>query len=134
MAFTGIFLLNVVPSSAQAQPPNGPLLMHNITVQNLSLVPLEPGLAEDGHGQRVAASRPIALDIRAEQWPVRALDPVLFIDSLQFKVYTHPAPGVLRFQLADRALVQGGANAWIQYGDDTRSRVELTALLEEAQR
>ena len=81
--------------------------------------------AEDGRGARVAATEAVAVDLDARRFPPRALDPVLEVGALRFVHYQHPEPGVLRFVLADRALLDGGTEIAIQYGDDVRGRIVL---------
>ena len=57
--------------------------------------------AEDGRGARIPADQPIALEIRAEGWRGRALDPVLHVDERHFHHYSHPGPGLIRYELAN---------------------------------
>lgn len=83
--------------------------------------------AEDGLGATVAASAAVAVDLDAHRFPPRALDPVLEVGRLRFRHYTHPAPGVLRFIVADGAVLERGDELAVQYGDDVRSRVVLEA-------
>lgn len=84
--------------------------------------------AEDGLGATIAASDAVAIDLDARRFPPRALDPVLEVGrDLRFRHYTHPAPGVLRFVVADGAVLERGEELAVQYGDDARSRVVLEA-------
>lgn len=101
------------------------------TILGFELNDVDVAEAEDGQGQIVAARNPLAVDIRAESWPGRALDPVLSIgQSLQLRHYRHPGPGLLRFVIADADLLPQGAVVTLQYGDDVSSRVEITPSLQ----
>ena len=82
--------------------------------------------AEDGYGNIVTATNPIAVDIVATRWIGRALDPVLEVDGRQFRKYVHPGPGLIRFVLADAAWLDEAQSFAIQYGDDLKSRVPLS--------
>jgi hypothetical protein len=87
--------------------------------------------AEDGRGARVVAPpAPRALDVHAEGWHGRALDPVLHVGELRFHHYTFPAKGVLRFVVDDVARLRDGEQASLRWGDDERSAVVLTRSLE----
>jgi hypothetical protein len=87
--------------------------------------------AEDGRGTRVVAPpAPRALDVYAEGWPGRALDPVLHVGELRFHHYTFPAKGVMRFVVDDVARLRDGDEAALQWGDDAKTRVVLTRSLE----
>ncbi len=92
--------------------------------------PVEIAEGEDGRGNVVAAAQPIAVDLDARRFPPRALDPVLHVGELRFTRYSHPRPGVLRFVVADRALLPQGAEVAVQYGDDASSRVVVSGALE----
>lgn len=72
----------------------------------------------------------IAIDLAADHWPVRAVDPVLHIGSIELRDYTFPRVNVLRFVAASEDVLAPGAVAFVQYGDDARSRVTLDASLE----
>ncbi|MEM6990661.1 MAG: hypothetical protein AAF721_09195 [Myxococcota bacterium] len=80
---------------------------------------------EDGRGATVPATRPQALDVRGPSIPVRALDPVLHIGPLHFHHYTFPAKGVLRYVVADGKALPPGAEVYLQWGDDERSRIVI---------
>lgn len=95
----------------------------------LVLTPIAASSGEDGHGGKVAAVDPLALQVQGKL-PVRALDPVLHVGALHFHHYSHPAKGVLRFVVADRALLPRGAAAYLQWGSDTASRVPVARALE----
>ena len=101
------------PASAAARRPE---------VRAVRVTPVAAAVVEDGTGARVPAPRPVAVDLVADGWPGRALDPVLEIDGRRFHDYGFPAPGVIRFVVADEALVPPGAELAVQYGDDIGSR------------
>ena len=87
--------------------------------------------AEDGHGHTVTApADPHALDLHADGWPGRALDPVLHVGDLRFHRYSFPAREVMRFVVDDVGRLPVGAEAWLQWGDDEASRIVLTRSLE----
>ena len=87
--------------------------------------------AEDGRGGRVTApAAPRALDLHAESWPGRALDPVLRVGELRFHHYTFPAKGVMRFVVDDVARLRNGDEVSLQWGDDASTRVVVTGSLE----
>ena len=89
-------------------------------------VPVEVDEAEDGWGQQIPAPAPVAIEVQAERWGGRALDPVLHLGERRFTHYTHPGPGRIQFVLADEQWLDDGAPLAIQYGDDLRTRVELS--------
>lgn len=84
---------------------------------------------ENGRGEVVPAASPIAFDLDAGPWPVRAMDPVLLIGELRFRHYTYPSPGLLRFIAADRATLPEGAEVAMQWGDDASSRRVVASAL-----
>ncbi len=93
---------------------------------------LEPGLGEDGQGHSVQAPAPVAIDLDARTFPPRALDPVLTIGQLRFTHYTHPRPGVLRFVIADAALLAGGEEIRVHHAADG-SDSQLVVTIGEAE-
>jgi hypothetical protein len=95
-------------------------------VLRVARVAVEVEEAEDGYGNIVTATNPIAVDIVATRWIGRALDPVLEVDGRQFRKYVHPGPGLIRFVLADAAWLDEAQSFAIQYGDDLKSRVPLS--------
>ncbi len=104
------------------------------TVIGLEISFSDASEGEDGFGQVIPATRAVALDVRADSWPGRALDPVLMVgQELRFSHYTHPAPGVLRFIAADVASLPPGASVHVQWGDVESSRLEVTDTLEAPQ-
>lgn len=118
------------PAAAPAPATaSAPAAVRRVAPTGIALVPLAPRLAEDGAGGRVAAERPVAIDVTAESWPGRARDPVLEVGPLRFREYEFPAPGVIRFVAADRGLLPAGAEVAVQWGDDAASRVVVTRSL-----
>ena len=112
-----------VPSGAWAE---GPPALRKVVVLDVQTVPLPGQVAEDGQGNRRQATAPIAVDITAERWPGRALDPVLHVGKNSFFEYRFPAPGVMRFLVADATLLDvPNQIIYLQYGDDVGSRVEI---------
>jgi hypothetical protein len=85
---------------------------------------------EDGRGGIIAATDPVALDVTAERFGARALDPVLHVGVVEFVHYSFPSKNMMRFVAADAAILVPGVEVWLQWGDDTRSRVVLTRSLE----
>lgn len=85
-------------------------------VRAVEIGPVDAARAEDGRGATVAAVDPAAIDVLADAWPGRAEDPVLEVGDLRFRHYSHPAPGVLRFVVADRSAIPEGAPMAIRWG------------------
>ncbi len=82
--------------------------------------------AEDGAGRLTSAVAAVAIDVTAsDPWPARALDPVLHVGPLHFHRYRYVDPRTLRFVVADRAALPVGADPYVQYGPDERSRVVM---------
>jgi len=95
-------------------------------VVGLSITPIDVGVAEDGRGAMVPTSGPVALDIRRpDGWPGRALDPELTVGELVFRQYVHVDAEILRFAAAERASLDMDAYAFVQWGDDESSRIEV---------
>jgi hypothetical protein len=117
-------------AAAEPAPAAAPEIPRRAVVTGVSVVRIEAERGEDGKGATVEAAAPVAIDISAEAWPVRALDPVLHVGDLVFRHYTFPRVNVLRFVVADSALLPDGAAAWVQYGDDLSSRTEVADRLE----
>jgi hypothetical protein len=82
---------------------------------------------EDGRGAIISASDPVALDVTAERFDGRALDPVLHVGVVRFVHYAFPSRGVMRFVAADAALLVPGSEVSLHWGDH---RVVLTRSLE----
>ena len=72
----------------------------------------------------------VAIDLHAESWPGRALDPVLTVGQLTLTEYEHPSKQVLRFVVSDPSQLVAGSQVVLQYGDDASSRVVVTQALE----
>lgn len=85
---------------------------------------------EDGRGALITATDPVALDVTAERFGARALDPVLVVGGVQFVHYTFPSKGVMRYVAADAAMLVPGTEVSLQWGDDARTKVVLTRSLE----
>ncbi len=92
----------------------------------LTIRAVDAPLAEDGRGGLVTARAPVALELRREDgWPGRALNPVLYVGELRFEHYEHVDPLVLRYVAADGAALPRDADAFVQWGDDAASRVDV---------
>ena len=118
---------------SQPQAPattNAPSEPRQPAVFGLALKRVEVERAEDGGGNTIVAKDPIALDVRADQWQGRALDPVLYVGQLHLHSYSFVNKETMRFVLADASLLVAGSEVAVQYGDDTSSRVIVTASLE----
>jgi hypothetical protein len=111
------------------KPPSQPI-DRATSVTGFAIETIEVDRAEDGRGSIVKATDPRALDVRADAWPGRALDPVLHVGQLSFRDYSHPSKQIIRFVVADVALLEAGAEVAIQYGDDASSRAVITTSLE----
>jgi hypothetical protein len=110
--------------------PGAPAMRKAAVVTGVTVTRVEVAKAEDGHGLLVDAVDPVAIEIAAEAWPVRALDPVLQIGDLEFRKYTFPRVNVLRYVAADAGALPTDAQVTVQYGDDTDSRVVVAEGLE----
>ena len=97
----------VAPAS---QPPRAR------TAPRYTLSPVHVDEAEDGSGALVPAADPVAVDFDAHDFPPGGFDPVLRVGTLRFTRYSHPRIGVLRFVLAERALLRGQVS--VQVGDE----------------
>lgn len=117
----GVFAMAMGDPSEPKAPP-----------YTITIAPSSVTKAEDGHGATVPAVDPRTLDVIGSPVPVRALDPVLHIGDLHFHYYTFPAKGVLRFVVADAAQLPEGAEVYLQWGEDTRSRIVITRRLKVA--
>jgi len=123
-----------VAASPAPETPGGqdtmPPMLKKASVLSLAVVEIEADRGEDGEGNTVEAANPVAIEITAEAWPVRALDPVLHVGDLTFSHYTFPRLNVLRYVVADREILPAGAEAFVQYGADPDSRVTVAESLE----
>jgi len=110
------------PSPASPEPATAPAA--------LALSRLDgPTDAEDGAGGVARSTRAVAIDLDALRVPPRALDPVLVVGSRRFVHYHHPRVGTLRFVAAGPELLEEGAAAYVQFGDDEADRIPLTDAL-----
>jgi|GEM_PF-3377650 len=89
----------------------------------------EPTDAEDGEGGTTRSDRAVAIDLDALRVPPRALDPVLVVGRRRFVHYHHPRVGTLRFVAAGPELLEEGAEASVQFGDDETDRIVLSDAL-----
>ena len=92
-------------------------------VRRVEVHPIDAVEGEDGRGHVVPAVRPVAIDLHADAWGGRGLDPVLVVGELEFRHYDHPSPGLLRFVAADADALPAGRPVWLRYGDRERFRV-----------
>lgn len=119
----------VAPAEPVAPVEPRPPALRRASTHGLRLAPVSASQGEDGRGNVVPATRAFALDAVADAWPVRALDPVLYVGELHFHQYTFTSPGVLRFIVADVGALPSGAQVFVQYGSDDGSRVVLERSL-----
>ncbi|MBI5500834.1 MAG: hypothetical protein HY907_11375 [Deltaproteobacteria bacterium] len=103
-----------------------------VTILGLDVHPIDATGGEDGRGNRVPAVRPVALDVRAEAWGGRALDPVLEVGDLRFHHYSHPEIGVLRYVAADLEALPAGAPVSVRWRGDGRDRIPVVQALQVA--
>lgn len=108
----------------------GPWAAANAEKYELRAHKITTTVGEDGRGTVVVAVTPVAFDVRAQSWPGRALDPVLHVGDLHFRHYSFPEKGVIRFVASDAADLAEGAEVWLRFGDDQRTRVVLDSSLE----
>ena len=128
--------LPATPISDPTHPTSAPTINREVNlgveispapdVLRVDRVDVEIEEAEDGLGDMVTAPNPVAVDIVATRWIGRALDPVLEVDDRRFRQYVHPAPGLIRFVLADAEWLDDAQVIAIQYGDDLQSRIPLS--------
>ena len=91
-------------------------------VKRVEVHAIEAAQGEDGRGNVVPARRPVAIDLHADAWGGRGLDPVLLVGDLEFRHYQYPEPGVLRFVAADAGVLPLGQPVWLRWGDRERYR------------
>ena len=114
----GVVALAAVPSVVRAG-----------TGASLSVEPIDVAEGEDGHGRIGKADAPHALVLKSDAgWPARAIDPVLHIGDLRFYDYEHVSRTTLRFVVDDVRRLGVGDAVFVQYGEETHSRIRLTAL------
>jgi len=118
------------PVSQPEDESAAPATRKAAVVTGVTVTRVEVAQAEDGRGQLVDAVDPVAIEIAAEAWPVRALDPVLRVGDLEFRKYTFPRVNVLRYVAADAGALPADAQVSVQYGDDADSRVVVAERLE----
>jgi hypothetical protein len=95
-------------------------------VRRVEVHAIDTAQGEDGQGNLVPAVRPVAIDLVADAWTGRGLDPVLALGELEFRHYQHPGPGVLRFVAADADALPAGRPVWLRWGDRERFQVAPT--------
>ncbi len=91
------------PEPARTSDPRGA----SLHIDKVRAIALDASLAEDGRGGRAVAPHPVAVQIAGRGIAGRAFDPVLRAGELTFRFYEMPRPSVLRFVLADAALLRG---------------------------
>ena len=89
--------------------------------------------AEDGAGHVAPSERAVAIDLRADDFPPRALDPVLVVGALRFHHYRHPRIGVLRFVATSPELLEEGQRVAVDYEDGAPPTVVTPALVVPAE-
>jgi hypothetical protein len=119
------------PTRADREGAQDPPVAPPDTPARLELRGIDAQEAEDGRGNRVPAVRPIALDvIRESGWAARALVPTLHIGQLQFHASENVDDTTIRFIAADSSRLPREGAVFVQWGEDTGSRVDVTANLE----
>jgi len=116
--------------STGGRPPASPQPGTGIRIRGLDVHPIDVAEAEDGRGNRVPAVRPMALDVLADAWPGRALDPVLEVGDLRFRHYSHPGPGLLRYVAADADGLAEGAPVLLRWGEEDRHPTPIAPALQ----
>ncbi|NMC70729.1 MAG: hypothetical protein GYA57_11770, partial [Myxococcales bacterium] len=106
-----------------SDPPGTTAPSRESPVRRVEVRTLDAAQGEDGRGNVVPAVRPVAIDLHAEAWGGRGLDPVLVVGDLEFRRYQYPEPGVLRFVVADAGALPAGRPVWLRWGDRERFRV-----------
>lgn len=118
-------------SRVLAEDPSVEPAAGRVVRPRLEITAITAAEAEDGDGRRVVTPpAPRALDLHAESWPGRALDPVLHVGELRFRRYTFPTKGVMRFVVDDVARLRDGDEVSLQWGEDASTRVVVTRSLE----
>ena len=118
-----------VPPEVAAEPPAA-ISAPPASAITVSIEALDARELPDGLGGTTAAEAPVALSLGGG-WGGRALDPVLVAGERRFTEYDYPAPGVLRFTLPDRALIEEG-EVWVQWSEE--DILDLSAAVREALR
>jgi hypothetical protein len=96
-------------------------------IEEVQLLAIDTAESEDGFGNLVTSTLAIAIEIQTEGWPGKAMDPVLVVGEARFTHYSHPSPTVIRFVVADPALLPAGAEAIVRYGEREVARFTLPA-------
>ena len=107
---------DVPPTTPVATTPDAPSPVPPQHDVSAVITKLPPGEASDGRGNIVVAATPVGVELGGG-WGARALDPILVVGENRFTAYDHPRPGVLRFLVADEALLTGVAGARVTYGE-----------------
>jgi len=110
-------------------PPAAPPPTAGAQNLRLDVHPIDAAQGEDGRGNVIPAVQPVALDVIADAWPGRGLDPVLEIGDRVFRHYHHPGPGVLRYVAADGGTLPEGAPVRLRWGEDSGNAVPVAASL-----
>ncbi|MBI5487724.1 MAG: hypothetical protein HY905_10360 [Deltaproteobacteria bacterium] len=89
-----------------------------VTILALDVHPIDAAEGENGRGNRVPATHPVALD------------PVLEVGELRFHHYSHPDLGILRYVAADGDALPAGAPVSVRWRDDGRDRIPVVPALQ----
>jgi hypothetical protein len=108
-------------------PPAAPPPTAGARNLRLEVHPIDAAQGEDGRGNVVPAAHPMALDVIADAWGGRGLDPVLEVGNQLFRRYRHPGPGVLRYVAADGGALPEGAPVRLRWGEDSGNSVPVAA-------
>ena len=117
------------PPPGDDLPPAAPPPTAGARNLRLAVHPIDAAQGEDGRGNVVPAVHPVALDVIADAWPGRGLDPVLEVGERVFRHYHHPGPGVLRYVAADGRALPEGAPVRLRWGEDSGNAVPVAASL-----
>jgi len=129
-----------VPDVAQQVPPEAAadapaaIAAPPTSAITASIASLAARELPDGLGGTIAAKAPVALSLGGG-WGGRALDPVLVVGERRFTEYEYPAPGVLRYTLPERSLLEeGGAAVQWSEGERVVESLDVSAAVQEALR
>lgn len=87
-------------------------------------------VGEDGHGNTVRATAPVAIDLeRASGWQAGALTTTLHVGALSFYSMGYPEVTTMRFIVADGSTLPRDAVVSLQYGPDPERRRVLAHAL-----
>ena len=102
---------------------------HATSQPKLSVRPIDAERGEDGRGRVLKAAAPHGLVLESDAgWIVRAVDPVLHIGDLQFYSYEHTGRRTLQFVVDKVSRLKAGQAVYVQYGQETSSRIRLAEL------